>query len=133
MESLNVLNGSMSPKYDKYNDIYSVSIASDVDSLILDYEISKNTQVSIYGNTDFEEGKNKVILAVSTSEKTNYITLIVNKKKSEKTNAEISSQIALEGQNSNYLPSYAPYLIGASCLSIIILIFFVFYVKKRNN
>ena len=133
MESLNVLNGIMSPKYDKYNYIYSVSIDSDVNSLDLDYEINENDQVSVYGNMDFEEGENRVVIAVTSLEETNYITLIVNKKKSETVTSELYNEVALEVQDTNYIPSYAPYLIGASCLSLIILIFCIFYVKKRNN
>lgn len=131
MESLNVLNGKLSPKFDKFNDIYTVSIDSDVNSLNLDYEINEYEQVSIYGNMDFEEGENRVIIAVTNSEETNYITLIVNKKKSESVISELSDKTILEIENNN-LPSYAPYLIGISCLSIILLIFCIFYIRKRK-
>lgn len=131
MESLNVLNGKLSPKFDKFNDIYTVSIDSDINSLDLDYEINDNEQISIYGNMDFEEGENRVIIAVTNPEETNYITLIVNKKKSESVISELSDKILLEIENNN-LPSYAPYLIGTSCVSLILLIFCIFYARKKR-
>ena len=59
MESLEILNGKLSPKYDKYNDIYTVSISSDINELEIKYSTNENEMVNIYGNTNLQEGKNK--------------------------------------------------------------------------
>lgn len=134
MESLNILNGSMTPKYEKYNDLYTVNITSDINKLKIDYTLEENEQVNVYGNIDLNEGQNKVILAIKkNNEEIEYITLMVNKDQTESVSILNTENIALEINRDNYLPSYAPYLIGLSCFSIILLIFCIFYLRKRNN
>lgn len=134
MESLNILNGSMTPKYDKYNDLYTVNITSDINKLKIDYTLEENEQVNVYGNIDLNEGQNKVILAIKkNNEEIEYITLMVNKDQTESVSILNTENIALEINRDNYLPSYAPHLIGLSCFSIILLIFCIFYLRKRNN
>lgn len=133
MESLNILNGNMSPKYDKYNDIYSVNISSDVNSLELDYTIKENEAISVYGNLDFEAGDNKVIIAIKENEETNYVTLMVNKEAVETVSSVNDEYINLTIIKDDYIPKYAPHLIALSCFSIILLIFCLFYLRKRNN
>ena len=133
MESLNVLNGSINPKYDKYNDLYSVNIGSDVDFLELDYQKQENEIINVYGNLDFEEGINKVILAIEEGNKINYITLMVNKEFDTSVSSIDNNYVEMTLNNKDYIPKYAPNLIALSCLSIILLIFCLFYLRKRNN
>ena len=133
MESLNILNGNMSPKYDKYNDIYSVNISSGVNSLELDYKIKENEAITVYGNLDFEAGDNKVIIAIKENEETNYVTLMGNKEAVETVSSVNDDYINLMINNDDYIPEYAPHLIAISCFSIILLIFCLFYLRKRNN
>ena len=42
MESLDILNGDMTPKYDKYNDVYTVNIDSDIKikSITLSHDVT---------------------------------------------------------------------------------------------
>lgn len=132
MESLEILNGKLSPKYDKYNDIYTVSISSDINELEIKYSTNENEMVNIYGNTNLQEGKNKVIIAFTNSkQEVEYITLIVNK---ERTNtvfnySEFDTKIEVENKN---VPVYIPGLIGITCFILIILLY-LFMFKKRNS
>ena len=132
MESLEILNGKLSPKYDKYNDIYTVSISSDINELEIKYSTNENEMVNIYGNTNLQEGKNKVIIAFTNSkQEVEYITLIVNK---ERTNtvfnySEFDTKIEVENKN---VPVYIPSLIGITCFILIILLY-LFMFKKRNS
>lgn len=131
MESLTISNGIMTPKYDEYNDLYSVNIDSDVSNLEIDYRLKENEILNIYGNLDFEEKNNKVILTLNDQFKVRYITLLVNKNKTVTNNIDDFSYLEID---KNYVvPSYAPYLIGLSCFSIILLIFCLFYIRKRKN
>ena len=132
MESLNVLNGSMTPKYDKYNDLYTVNINSGVDVLEFDYKIKENKTIDVYGNLDFEEGENKVIIAIKENEETNYVTLMVNKEAVKTVSSVNDDYINLMINNDDYIPEYAPHLIALSCFSIILLIFCLFYLKRRK-
>lgn len=130
MESLEILNGELSPKYDKYNNIYTVNISSEVKNLDLKYKINENKTVNVYGNVDLEEGKNKVLIAISGNDEIEYITLIVNKEKTTLVLNAIDNASGLTISNDSSIPSYAPFLIGISCFMVIILLYLVMFRKK---
>lgn len=131
MESLEILNGELSPKYDKYNDIYTVNISSEVKRLDLKYKINENKTVNVYGNVDLEEGKNKVLIAISGNDEIEYITLIVNKEKTTLVLNAIDNTSGLTISNDSSIPSYAQFLIGISCFMVIILLYLVMFRKNK--
>lgn len=131
MESLEILNGELSPKYDKYNNIYTVSISNDVNVLDLKYNINENENINVYGNLDLKEGENKVIIAYTdASGEVDYITLIVNKERTSTVLNDLTLDSNLEVMG-NTIPFYTPYLIGASCFMIIILLYILIFKKRK--
>ena len=60
LEDLNIVNGELTPEFDIYNNIYSVSIAGYVDKLVIDYKVTDGYVVNIIDNHDLVPGENEV-------------------------------------------------------------------------
>ena len=81
LNSLKVLNGSLSPNFNSNIYEYEVEV-DDAISLILEYDTSDNATVTIYGNDNLTEGENHVLIEVFDEKVITY-TLLVNKKTTE--------------------------------------------------
>ncbi len=124
LEELKVLNGIITPKYDIYNDIYTVTVDNDVYALVIDYKATDT--VYIKGNEDLKEGENIVYLEIGKR----IITLIVNKKEEELASfidPNLKEKVEVEMKMPNYI---AP-LIGGSCFLIILLTFVLLFKKRK--
>lgn len=132
MEELEILNGIMSPKYDQNNNLYTVNISEDINSLDLKYNLLENKTINVYGNLDFEIGQNKVVLAISENDKVDYITLMVNKKKDTSASSLINTTDTLS-INKNDLPIYVAPLIASICFIVVLFIFFILFHKKGKK
>ena len=130
LQDLTILNGEMTPKFDVYNDIYSVSVKEDITSLEIDYVVDEDHSVEIVGNQGFISGENFVYINVIKENEQNTYTLIVNKEKTETT-----STIDLFNEPVEIvepLPEYVAPLIGVICFVIILSTFSVLFHKKRK-
>ena len=67
LEELKVLNGELSPKYDKYNNVYTVKINNEEKKLDFVFKEDENYQISVYGNNNLKSGENKIIIVLSSS------------------------------------------------------------------
>ena len=83
LEDLNIVNGELTPEFDIYNNIYSVSISEEIDELVIDYKVTDGYVVNIIDNHDLVPGENEVYIQVIKNEEINTYTLLVNKKSSE--------------------------------------------------
>ena len=130
LNDLEILNGELSPEFDIYNDIYSVTITEDVDELVIDYEVSDGYIVNIVDNKDLTAGENSVYLQVIKDEEINTYTLLVYKESSEPVfNYEyIPESIEVEEE----LPEYAVHLIIGSCFLIILIVFLLLFKKRKS-
>ena len=127
---LKVLNGVMTPKFDKYSNIYSVTIEENVTELLLEYKASPDNYVKVKGNSNLKPGDNIVYIDVITEDTTNTYRLFVYK---EYTETVFKAKELLESvEVKKELPEYVAPLIGGTCLLIIIL-FGVLLFKKRKN
>ena len=79
LEDLNIVNGELTPEFDIYNNIYSVSVAGYVDELVIDYEVTDGYVVNVIDNHDLVPGENEVYIQVIKNEEINTYTLLVNK------------------------------------------------------
>ena len=79
LTDLEVLNGTLSPEFDIYNDIYSVTIDEDVEELVIDYTVEEGFVVNIIDNDSLTAGENEVYLQVIQGEEINTYTLLVYK------------------------------------------------------
>ena len=130
LEDLKVLNGSLSPKYDKYNNEYTVKIDNNTTKIIFDFVKDDNVNVSVYGNNNLEEGNNSIILLVENDSGKEYIYINAIKNNSAEVMSVINSSDNLEIANS--APIYAGSLIALSCFLIIFLMFLLMFKSKKT-
>ena len=129
LENLKVLNGELSLEFDPYNNIYSVNIAEDVTSLVLEYVVTDGYIVNIIDNEGLEEGENTVYIQVIKDEEINTYTLLVYK---EITSPVIDYEYLLEPlEVEEELPEYVAPLIAGSCLIVILIVFLLLFKRKK--
>lgn len=131
LEDLNIVNGELTPEFDIYNNIYSVSVAGYVDELVIDYEVTDGYVVNVIDNHDLVPGENEVYIQVIKNEEINTYTLLVNKKSSE---AVVNYDYLLEPlEVEEELPEYVAPLIGGICFFIILCTFLLLFKKKHKK
>ena len=131
LEDLKVLNGELSPRYDKYNNKYTIKISKDVSKVDFNFIKEDNIDVSIYGNNNLKEGDNNIVLLVKDKDNINYIYITVIKEKSKEIINVLDNTSSLEIANST--PIYTGPLIATSCFLIIIVVFLLLFYKKRSH
>ena len=117
LDDLQVLNGDMTPKYDKYNNRYTVRVDNNVTKLELDYKINSDNEVNIYGNDSLKEGNNNVFIAITNNNEVNYIYLNVIK---EASTTEVIGILDDNIAEDNSSLIYGGPLIILSCILLII-------------
>lgn len=131
LKDLNIVNGELTPEFDIYNNIYSVSVAGYVDELVIDYEVTDGYVVNVIDNHDLVPGENEVYIQVIKNEEINTYTLLVNKKSSE---TVINYDYLLEPlEVEEELPEYVAPLIGGICFFIILCTFLLLFKKKKKH
>ena len=131
LEDLEILNGIISPEFDIYNNIYSVSILEDVDELVINYKVSDGYVVNIIDNNNLVPGENEVYIQVIKENEINTYTLLVNK---EETEDVVDLEYLLEPlEVKEELPTYVAPLIGGSCLFLILIFFLIIFRKRKKK
>lgn len=129
LEDLEILNGIISPEFDIYNNIYSVSILEDVDELVINYKVSDGYVVNIIDNNNLVPGENEVYIQVIKENEINTYTLLVNK---EETEDVADLEYLLEPlEVKEELPTYVAPLVGGSCLFLIFIFFLIIFRKRK--
>ena len=132
LTNLEIKNGVMTPKYDIYNDTYTVSINNDVTELDINYEVVSNeVDVTITGNENITSDKGIGII-VSDGIEEKIIKLNVIKEDIEVTTGLKNYFTSLEIQKKEEIPEYIAPLIGVSCFLIIVITFSCLFHKKKK-
>lgn len=126
LTDLQVLNGDMPLKFDKYVNTYSVNVTSDVTELDLVYEVSDG-EVKVIENENLKEGLNYVYLEVINEDSKAWYTLKVYKEKTEVVFKEI-----VEEEVKREITNKETYTIIGVCIFLIILCFIVIYRPFRK-
>ncbi len=127
LRNLNILNGEMPLKFDSLNTIYTVNLTTEDDYLKLDYEISDDAEISVYGNK-LEPGLNEVVLTVFNNEDTISYYLYVYKEEKELATS-VFKPIEKEEKE---LPNYVAPAIASSCFLFILLFFTLLFKKSKK-
>ena len=131
LEDLNIVNGELTPEFDIYNNIYSVSISEEIDELVIDYKVTDGYVVNIIDNHDLVPGENEVYIQVVKDDEINTYTLLVNKESSEEV---INYDYLLEPlEVEEELPGYVTPLIGGICFFIILCTFLLLFKRKKKH
>lgn len=129
LEELEVLNGTLDLKFDKYNNIYTVEVEKDINSLELVYTASEGYKVAINNNILNNE-LNYVYINVYNESENNTYTLIVNKNVSKTTSLidDYKNSIMVEEES---VPTYQIALIVSGAVIILIIVFIILFHKKK--
>lgn len=132
LQNLEIMNGTISPKYDVYNNVYSVSVDENVNYLVINYKLEEGCNIEIIGNENFKSGENKVYLELKKEEEKELVTLLVNKEK-----AEVVSSFDLDVMRPidivEPLPSYVAPLLADVCFLIILFTFVILFHRKKKR
>ena len=130
LNDLKIINGVLSPKFDIYNNIYSVNIDENVDKLVIEYDVDSDYIVNIIDNESLVPGNNEVYLKVIKDNEINTYTLLVYK---EETDTVVNYDYLLEPlEVKEELPSYVAPLIIGCCFFVILLVFILLFKKKKH-
>lgn len=129
LENLEIANGEMTPKFDKYTDTYSVRIKSDIDNLDLKLKTENDEDYKIYGNYNLEEGENIVTIEINSEKGKHIYTLIVNKERLETVTSIDPNLETVEVRKE--LPEYVGPLIACVCFLIILFTFVLLFRRKK--
>ena len=131
LNSLEVVNGSISPTFRKDVFEYDVNISDEVLSLVLDYEAPLGATVTIYGNDYLTDGENHVIIEVYEDELVTYM-LNVMKESSKEVFSDLNTYAKVEvgaDDNSHFNNLITP-SIAIVCFLTIVTLFSIIFKKK---
>ena len=127
---LKILNGDLSLEFDKYVNNYTVSVASDVDKLEIDYKIRDTDEIKIVNNENLEYGLNYIFIEVTNEEEKNMYTLEVYREKVENV---MSYENVSVPKTEEKMPLHVPYLIGGGCFVVILFFFMVIFGHRKSK
>lgn len=132
LENLEIKNGEMTPRFDPYNNIYSVKIADDTTKLEIEYLKKDNIEVNIIGNDLLNEEDSEVLIEVKNEDEVTTYTLYVSKEKSATSSFSLTDSFTpIEVKKE--LPGYVAPLISIICFLIILSTFVLLFSKKKKS
>lgn len=131
LESLEITNGQMMPKFDPYTDIYSVVVDEAVNSLVINYKVKEGYKVDVEQNQNLKAGENEVFIRIKNDKgEEQIVTLLVNKERVKSTILEDSFMEPVEIVKP--LPGYIAPLMGIICFLIILTTFLALFHKRKR-
>lgn len=130
IDKLEITNGVITPKYDKYNNYYSVTINNDIKQLEFNYTFDNELyDVKITNNDNLVENKMVYVTIYNkeTNEQNTYIfKIFIEEVLQTVSNKDLIStlDIKTEEKDTNYAP-----IVGTSCFSLIIFIYYLIFLK----
>ena len=130
LEELKILNGKLDLKFDKLNNIYTLSVSSNIEKLEFEYKITEGYNIEVIDNY-LDEDINNVYIKVYNDSEENIYTFIVYKESSYTSSLiddyKSSLNVKKEIVNSTYV-----YSIIIGCI-IVIIIFGIILLKPRKR
>jgi hypothetical protein len=127
-----IKNGILEPEFS--NNIYSyyVSVADDVTSLDLDFEMDPKTRINVIGNHDLKYGDNYVFIELEKNNIVNTYKFLVNKEETQ-TVFSYDEPVMLEIEDKKKETiNYSPLVITV-CILMIILIYKIIFHKNKKQ
>ena len=131
LEELKVLNGNLTPKYDKYNNQYTITIHNDISKIDFEFVKDDDVEIEIFGNNNLKVGTNNIVLVLKQNDQKEYIYINAIKEQDEEVTKIFDNGTELELVNSK--PVYAGFLISFSCFLILFLVFLLLFKRKRRS
>lgn len=130
LEELKVLNGELSIDFNSLNSKYTVFLNENENKLDIEYKLKSDTNITIEGNYNLEDGS-IVIISVTDGKETMdyYFNVYINK--TEEVNKSIVNGTLLEVDSKKEASEYVGPGIASLCF-LLILFLFVFLFHKRK-
>lgn len=129
IDTLEVTNGEITPKYDKYNNYYSVTVSENTRNLEFNYTFdNEKYEVKITNNENLVE--NKMVYATIYDKETNEQNTYIFKIYIEDTIATIEAEDTINALDIKTEDSanYAP-IVGTVCFSLIIFVYYLIFLR----
>ena len=133
LKTIEIKNGVMTPKYDLYNDYYTVTIEEHINKLDIYYELEKNVSVNILGNENITDEISQVTINLNSGDKTRVIYLNVNKNVVKNASELQNYFTSLEVKKREEISSFVAPLIGSICFLVIIITYSILFHKKKKK
>ena len=129
INDLKINNATISPKFDQYNNYYSVTIDENTDKLDFEYEFDKDKyEVKITNNENLVENKLIYVTVYNkeSKEKNTYIfkVYLEEVKTTVKTVDNEDDTVKKDKKTTNYAP-----VIGTVCFLLIIFVYYVIFLR----
>ena len=132
LEDLKILNGSISPDFKSNVYEYEVVVDNTTFSLLINYQISNDKTIVIYGNDNLTEGQNHVLIEICDGKTVETYTLNVFKEETKSAASyEEFDSIEVPIENTLLKDITTPGIFGIGFLIIIILFCIIF--KRKTN
>lgn len=128
ISDLQIQNGEISPKFDKYNNYYSVTIEENVDILEMTYTYDETYEIKVTNNEDLVDNKLVYVTIndIENDEQNTYIFKIyVNEAETTANEVEEQQQLNIDKEEET---NYAP-IVGTVCFILIILAYYVIFLR----
>lgn len=126
---LEVLNGNMSLKFDKYVNTYTIEIESNVNFLDIKYKIDEKDTIKILNNENLIGGLNYVFIEVTHENEKNMYTLEVYKNETKNVFHEV--EITPSDDTPEKMPEYVPVVIISVVVLVILFTHRLLFHKKK--
>ena len=126
---LEVLNGKMSLKFDKYVNTYTIEIEDDVNFLDIKYKIDEKDTIKILNNENLVGGLNYVFIEVTHENEKNMYTLEVYKNETKNVFHEV--EITPSDETPEKMPEYVPIVIISVVVLVILFTYWLLFHKKK--
>lgn len=132
LEELEVLNGTMSLKFDVLNTKYTVIMNNEDTSLDFQYKLKDGVNINIEGNENLEDNSN-VIITVSNGKDSMSYYFTVYREIAEETNKTIADFIDLDITPKKEVSIYAGPGIACTCFLLILFLFTILFHKRKSK
>lgn len=126
---LEVLNGNMFLKFDKYVNTYTIEIEDDVNFLDIKYKIDEKDTIKILNNENLIGGLNYVFIEVTHENEKNMYTLEVYKNETKNVFHEV--EITPSDDTPEKMPEYVPVVIISVVVLVILFTHWLLFHKKK--
>lgn len=132
LEELEVLNGTMSLKFDVLNTKYTVIMDNEDTSLDFQYKLKDGVNINIEGNENLEDNSNVVITVSNGKDSVSYY-FTVYREIAEETNKTIADFIDLDITPQKEVSIYAGPGIACTCFLLILFLFTILFHKRKSK
>ncbi len=131
LEELTILNGEISPVFEKLNNEYTITLPKEEYTVEMEYKESEGCTVSVLDNFDLENNS-KVTILLKNEKNTSEYHFHILKEEEEETQSAFSEET--KELPTGFMYTYKQYIIPSLCFLLIAITYkCIFYKKKKHK